>query len=276
VKQYLRHLAHSLREPSSQKHTQSKPDYQSRLDGDEWHQAIIYPGLREEVLDRLQRKELSLWGKVVMETTAPGEKVLEIGSGTGEISLALALAGRVITVLDISAESLAFTQQCAEVVGVQVETIQADAMQPFSIADNTFDCTWSSGLLEHFTVAERHLMLAEQSRITRGRVLSLVPNAACLAYRIGKEMQEAEGTWLYGVEVPLLSLRDEFAQVGLQVLPEFSVGAHHALNFLPVAHPLRKELACWMADKSEETLRTYQQGYLLVTIGVKNGEVVPC
>lgn len=195
--------------------------------------------------------------------------MLEIGSGSGEISLALALAGRSVALLDISADSLAFARGCAQYLGVHVDVIQADAMQPLPFAGNAFDAVWSSGLLEHFTEPERHPMLADQARVTRRRVLSLVPNAASLAYRIGKDMQEADGTWIYGIEVPVHTLRDEFRAAGLQPLPEFSVGAHHALNFLPVGHALRNELARWMADKSDAALGTYNQGYLLVTIGVK-------
>jgi hypothetical protein len=98
----------------------------------------------------------------------------------------------------------------------------------------------------------------------------MVPNAACVAYRAGKAYQQKRGLWLYGREVPVHSLRDEFAAVGLAVTSEFSVGAKHALTFLPPKHPLRRALADWMDSLSAGELADCNQGYLLVTVGSKD------
>jgi malonyl-CoA O-methyltransferase len=248
----------------------------SRLAGSEWNQVLLSPSSQQAVLERLRRNHLSEWAQVILLETSPGQKVLEIGSGTGEMSLQLAQAGRQVTALDCSKESLEFIERCAMELGVTIETIEADATRPLPFGDDEFDCIWNSGLLEHFRPDERRKMLHEGKRITRGKVIALIPNAACVAYRVGKAYQEEQGKWPYGLEIPVLSLRDDFEAAGLTVVSEYSVGAKHALSFLPTDYPLRKSLSTWIEDRSPKELRDWNQGYLLVTIGVKYPERIRC
>ena len=116
---------------------------------------------------------------------------------------------------------------------------------------------------------ERQAMIREQSRISRKKVIAMVPNAACVAYRANKSLREAEGRWPYGLETPILSLREEFEAAGLAAVSEFSVGTKDTLSFLPHRHPLRKALTIWMEQISSDELESCRQGYLLVTIGLK-------
>jgi len=240
-----------------------------RLSEPEWEEVLISPSSRQVMIDRIRHNHLSEWSQVILLATALGEKVLEVGSGTGEISLHLAQAGRLVTALDYSADSLAFTRRCAEELGMSITTVHADATQRLPFSDKQFNCTWSSGLLEHFAPDVRRKMLREWGRITDGKVIALVPNAACVAYRAGKTYQEEHGTWPYGLETPILSLRDDFEAAGLEVITEYSVGAKHALTFLPADHPLRKALSEWMDGLSSRESEGCNQGYLLVTVGAK-------
>lgn len=241
----------------------------SPLSGSQWNEVLSAQVSPAAIVDRIRHNRLSEWAQAICLATAHGERVLEIGSGTGEISLHLAQGGRRVTALDFSHESLTLARQCAAELGAALETVQADATQPLPFADDAFDCTWSSGLLEHFSAAERRGMLREWRRVTVGRVMALVPNAACVAYRAGKAYREEQGIWSYGLETPLRSLRDDFEAAGLDVVSEYSVGARHALSFLPPDHPLRQALSSWIESLSDQELQDCHQGYLLVTIGSK-------
>ena len=238
----------------------------TRLSGDEWSEVLGVATLQRVITDEVRFNQFSEWGRTVLRHTAPKETVLEIGSGTGKISLQLAVGGRRVTCLDTSADSLAFVARCAEELGVPLARIKADATSRLPFEDCTFDCVWSSGLLEHFTADERRAMLKEWARVCRRRMIHLVPNAASLAYRYGKAVQERLGEWPYGLEMPLATLRDDYQAAGIRVTAEFTVAAEHALNFVddPAA---RRALANALASVTRAELDDWQQGYLLVTIG---------
>jgi malonyl-CoA O-methyltransferase len=242
----------------------------SPLTGAQWNSVLISSDAEDRIVNEIQFNRLSEWARAIVVETEPGETVLEIGSGTAEISLQMARAGRVVTCLDTDPDSLAFAQRCAEKLGLKIETTCADATRPLPFSDDEFDCVWSSGLLEHFDRHDRRAMLTEWGRVCRGRMVHLVPNASCLAYRVGKMMQEREGIWPYGLEMPQVSLADDFRSAGFEVIREFSVAHRHALNFLtPRSRSIRKFLArLWTGDNSAETTE-WNQGYLLVTIGKK-------
>lgn len=243
-----------------------------RLSGAEWHDVLFGPSTHAAVVHRLRTNHVSEWGQAVAAETMPGERVLEIGSGTGEISLRLALSGRVASALDVSDDSLEFQRRCAEELGVTLETVLADATERLPFGDDAFDCVWSSGLLEHFAFDERVAMLREWSRVGR-RVLSLVPNAASVAYRAGKRGLEEDGRWSYGIERPICSLRADYEAAGIRIEREFTVGAAHALTFLPRRHPLRLALGAWLRRVGPGEAESARQGYLIVTVGTRRGVV---
>lgn len=241
------------------------------LTGEDWHHALLTPDSAAAIVDRVRLNHLSPWGQEVMLATAPGQRVLEVGSGTGEISLALAQAGRCVTALDVSSRNLAFVERCAAQLKVTVATTRADATETLPFADGEFDCVWSSGLLDHVTPEQRQRMLLEFARVARDQVIVMGANASSLPYRAGMALQQARGSWPYGRELPIASLREDFEEAGLEMFAEFSVGQQHALSFLPQDHPLRKAVADWFAFAEPDELVTCHQGYLLVSKGRKLG-----
>lgn len=248
----------------------------SRLSGPDWNRVLIAKSTRRAIIDRVQHNKISEWGQVILLNTSPGERVLEIGSGTGEISLHLAQAGRIVTAIDVDCKSLKFIDQCAQELHVPVTCVCADALHSLPLSDSSFDCLWSSGLFEHFTPEERQSMLRECARVASKKVIALVPNAACIAYRAGKKQSEEQGTWSYGLEIPIVSMAGDFQAAGLRVLSEYSVGAKHGLSFLPVGHPLRESLSFWMGKATQEELQSCNQGYVLATIGSRSGDNRRC
>ncbi len=85
-----------------------------------------------------------------------GARVLEIGSGTGALTLALAEQGAVVTAMDLDAPAMGCaTDRCAE-AGLAVEFVADNATNVASrFAGRTFDLIIFAAALEHMTHAER-------------------------------------------------------------------------------------------------------------------------
>jgi hypothetical protein len=99
-------------------------------------------------------------------------------------------------------------------------------------------------------------------------MISIIPNAASLDYRVGKSIMEKNGTWQYGKELLQYSLFNEFALAGFNVTNEYTIGEFHSLEFLPKQHYLR--IALERFQKEYICNDNCGQGYLLVTVGKKN------
>lgn len=239
----------------------------SRLTSEEWAPAILGTAESDELLQRVKFGHLTAWGEAILLATRAGDRILEIGSGTGEISLRLTKSGRNVTLLDYNSSLLEEARKRAAELGVAIATICADACQSFPFAPDEFDCVWSSGLLEHFSKSERVTMLREMARVSRRRVIALVPNASCLAYRLGKQEQERAGAWIYGYELPLSTLIPEFEEAGIVVVEERTVGAMHALSFLRCSDGRHDALGAVYNELGEARLNEMGQGYLLMTVG---------
>jgi len=241
----------------------------SLLTASEWNKTLISNNTKEKILNSIKTNKLTEWGKQILLETSPKEKVLEIGSGTGEISLKLALSGRDVTALDLSKQSLDFIESVGKELGLEIKTACTDATKKLPYKTDTFDCTWSSGLLEHFSTEEQINMLQEFSRVTKGKVITMVPNASSLAYQLGKKIQEERGIWRYGYEAPLATMQNLYNRAGMKIITEFSIAPFHSLNFLPENSALKIELSKYFKKLSEKELTALNQGYLLVTIGEK-------
>lgn len=124
--------------------------------------------------------------------------VLEVGAGRGADSIYLAQHGARAYVLDYSPEALDISGKLAQEAGVDLELVQADALEiPFP--DETFDLIFHQGFLEHFR--EPGLILAEQYRVLKkgGYILVDVPQKYCL-YTLRKQIAIKRGTWFAGWE----------------------------------------------------------------------------
>jgi SAM-dependent methyltransferase len=102
---------------------------------------------------------------------AANERVLEVGCGTGNLTIAISAAGAAVTGLDLSAPYVEFARR--RVVGANIKFDIGDALNlPYS--DGTFDRTLSMLTLDVLPDATR--ALAEMRRVTRpgGSVVVLV------------------------------------------------------------------------------------------------------
>jgi len=137
---------------------------------------------------------------------------------------------------------------------------------PFT--DQTFDCVWNAGVLEHFRKRKQIETLAEMKRVCKpgGSVICLCPNRRSLPYLMGKTWAEMRGTWNFGYEKPVSSLRSQFHQIGIEHVVEYPVGPEISLDYLRrLPHPVQRLLDRDFFRRFFESLGP--GGYLLVSVG---------
>lgn len=91
-------------------------------------------------------------------------RVLECGSGSGEVSAWMAANGYDVVLLDASPSALAFAEKRFQREGLHAEFVLGNVYDlPFD--DGSFDIITSFGLLEHFEDVD--VVIAEMARVTR-------------------------------------------------------------------------------------------------------------
>ena len=234
------------------------------LNSNQWHAAIVGDLSVRQVVENVVNN--NAWFPAVL-APAPGIS----GAGMRHGRVFRHLGGRRTTLLDYSAGSVEFCRKVFAQAGLPGNFVQADVCRTLPFADDAFDCTWSSGLLEHFTDEQLLFILKESARVSRRCVVSLVPNARSIFYRLGKWYQEQHGLWAWGKEDPKRTMKSFFEAAGLVDVREFTIDVKTAIAFVhPIrAKMLRKSLLLLSRLLPEAGWRFLNQGYLLVTIGQK-------
>lgn len=127
-----------------------------------------------------------------------GKKILELGAGSGCDIVSLTLEGAEGYALDFSKESLKSMNYWAREKKAKVKNILAD-IKKIPLKDNTFDCIYSVGLMEHFPDPIPYLK--EQIRLLKpgGFLIIDVPQTFTL-YTIAKNIRMMKGTHPFGWE----------------------------------------------------------------------------
>ncbi len=96
-----------------------------------------------------------------------GDRVLEIGAGTGRYSVALAKEGYTVTALELLENNLEKLRENASGMS-NVEALQGDALDLSRFADDSFDVTLLFGPMYHlYESADQHRALDEAIRVTK-------------------------------------------------------------------------------------------------------------
>lgn len=135
-----------------------------------WHKYYQAPLTLEGLLGNLYSQKDFL---VEIVNSQPN-KILEVGTGSGGMSIFLGWLGMDITGIDVDSQVVDKARAEAARLHSPAKFRVADTFQlPYS--DNTFDLIFHQGLLEHFSDSDIRRMLAEQLRVAR-RVILSVPN----------------------------------------------------------------------------------------------------
>ena len=94
----------------------------------------------------IPRPETQLLVELVKQNVAPGNSVLDVGTGSGCIAITLALAGYKVTAIDVSDEALAIAKKNAEQLGAEVEFVKADIFQcsMLTSSSKSFNVQWNA------------------------------------------------------------------------------------------------------------------------------------
>jgi len=236
-----------------------------RLDASQWSSVLGAEDTPSTIAERVRRGKRQPWTDLLLRWTSPGQHVLELGSGTAEMSANLAFCDRRVTLVDLSPSNLDFGRELFGQLSLKTEGHVVDIEKPLPFGNGEFDVVFSSGVLEHYDDETIARLLREFGRVAKHSVISFVPNASSLPYRIGKSVLEARGKWRWGHEQPLRSLRWHCEQAGLAVADETTVGLAHSLNFL-------KDAGLWqLADQLRSNLPESDcgNGYLIATLARK-------
>jgi 2-polyprenyl-3-methyl-5-hydroxy-6-metoxy-1,4-benzoquinol methylase len=153
----------------------------------EWHAALAltvcmsargyYESLWQSVPVGLEAPNLQLRLGFLLARVRPGERVLDVGCGEGRFTAELAAAGIHGVGIDVAEEPLRRAR--ATHPGLDLQLV--DALEPWPLADASFDAVWAGEVIEH--VADTAGWLSETRRVLRpgGRLLVSTPNHSRLA-----------------------------------------------------------------------------------------------
>jgi 2-polyprenyl-3-methyl-5-hydroxy-6-metoxy-1,4-benzoquinol methylase len=147
-----------------------------------------------------------------------GLSVIEIGSGRGEVSAALALNGAKVTLIDNSGSALDKAKVFFSNIGAQADFIKADIFKIPPRLLNSFDISMSFGLAEHFNYPQRLEVIKIHKELLKPEGISLigVPNKYCFPYRFFMVLAKLLGYALKEIEIPYspAELKSIAAQAG--------------------------------------------------------------
>jgi SAM-dependent methyltransferase len=155
-----------------------------------------------------------LFEKIRRIVAAPAS-ILEVGTGTGALAVYLAAHGYEVVGIDNDPQVIERARKLAEYFRVSCRFELGDAFDLSAYAAK-FDLSFSSGVIEHFSVEDAARMLREQGKAAR-YVLVAVPTWFALKHDPMTEESNAR-------PIRLKELKRICRRAGLDVIKEFGYG----------------------------------------------------
>lgn len=153
--------------------------------------------LEELAIERLQfdRRTYIPWLSSLIKLD--GSRVLELGSGTGSSTVALAEQGAKVTGLDILADGIKIAKEKCRLFGVESELMVINGVEYMKNCDASFDAVIFFATLEHMLPDERMEALRGAWRVTRpGGYIIIIEAPNRLWYEDGHTSKLPFFNWL--------------------------------------------------------------------------------
>ncbi|WP_121959103.1 glycosyltransferase [Petrotoga sp. 9T1HF07.CasAA.8.2] len=197
-------------------------------------------------------------------------KILEVGTGTGNFSIEIAMREAKVTGIDIEESSIRLAKRISQDFEItdNIEFLLGDGFNLKKEGFKNFDIVFNMGVLEHFEDKQLVKMLEEMGQAGKFVVVG-VPWSGSQIYKLSKQFSIANGTWEYGFERDFYTLREQFKRAGLYLLNESVIGGIvEVYYYLKRINPNAVKTA--LAIYFEKFFRGEQTGSWLVAIGTRD------
>ncbi len=135
---------------------------------------------------------------LAMAEPAPGRRILDVASGFGQDSIALAARGAEVVGAEPSARMSAWAKLVSAKATGRIPSWVRGWSDALPFAAGSFDAAICKGAIDHFDRPE--LAIAEMARVTRpdGRVVLAIANFHSLACRLAHAQDTLAGLWSGG------------------------------------------------------------------------------
>ncbi len=140
-----------------------------------------YEELWERLPDDVEAADLELRKRFLLDEARPSDRALDLGSGDGAFTAAL--APKVSSVVGVDVAEAAVRRARAHHPGLEFRSVALDGPLPFG--DGAFDLVWSSEVIEHVADTARWLSEVRRVLAPAGRVLLTTPSHGRLRLALG-------------------------------------------------------------------------------------------
>ncbi|GEM_PF-1771036 len=201
----------------------NSPSSEIGAKADTWNRvAASYPLEIAPAERGLAAEIISIFKKIGIDA---GSRVLEVGSGSGHLSLAINQAGYKTDMLDFAEDALSHAKSIFDKFGGSPDTRfhLLDALNFDTTTLPTYDIAWNSGVCEHFSNESLVAMLRNMSNVSRN-VCIVIPNPTSVFYLAGKRAFLDRGSWPYGTELQRDNYEKLIEAAGLMVTHHGYIG----------------------------------------------------
>jgi ubiquinone/menaquinone biosynthesis C-methylase UbiE len=175
-----------------------------------------YEDLWERLPDELEPPSFERRLAFLRGSVRAGDRALDLGSGTGDFTAALAEAGAVPIGVEVAQNALARAR--ARHPDRDFRLVPLDGPLPFE--DGSFELVWASEVIEHVTDTARWLSEVRRVLVPGGRLLVTTPSHGRLRVALGglEQFSEPLGDHLHlYTKRSLRTLLDEFGFAQIEV-----------------------------------------------------------